>query len=184
MLIGLSPASPWQICPSIRSRSGTAGWSSLVAPTPSTRQPFRFWWICPDSALGGRRPDGQARSYGADIRLPGDQPRRSRTGHEEDRSHSEEGQGPAVEVEDSPLFQVVVEGNDPKRVSREAMAFAKAVSEYVVDRQESSGVLEGSAGAQPAWQSAPPVEVQSRDVEIAAILCSADPDRRRHGIRT
>ncbi len=77
----------------------------------------------------------------------------------------------AVEVEDSPLFQVIVEGNDPKRVSIEAMAFAKAVTDYVVDRQESSGVLEGSRLVlSPLGNSAPPVEVQSRDVEIAAIL--------------
>lgn len=77
----------------------------------------------------------------------------------------------AVEVEDSPLFQVVVEGNDPKRVSIEAMAFAKAVTAYVVDRQEASGVTEGSRLVlSPLGNAAPPVEVQSRDVEIAAIL--------------
>ncbi len=77
----------------------------------------------------------------------------------------------AVEVEDSPLFQVVVEGSDSKRVSREAVAFAEAVSEYVLERQQSSDILASSRLVlSPLGSAAPPVEVQSRDVEIAAIL--------------
>ena len=77
----------------------------------------------------------------------------------------------AVEVPDSPLFQVVVEGNDSQRVAREAVAYAQAVTDYVLERQESSDVLASSRLVlSPLGTAAPPLEVQSRDIEIAAIL--------------
>ena len=77
----------------------------------------------------------------------------------------------AIPVEASPLVQIVVEGKDSDLVAKTATALGQSVSEYVQEQQTASNVAAiDRLVLQPLGSPSPPVEVQSRAVETAAIL--------------
>jgi capsular polysaccharide biosynthesis protein len=77
----------------------------------------------------------------------------------------------ALPVEDSPLVQITVEGQDRELVAKAAEAFAQAVCDSVSQRQDDNKIpAEQRLVLRPLGSSSPPVEVRSRAIEVAAIL--------------
>ncbi len=77
----------------------------------------------------------------------------------------------AIPVQDSPLVQIVVEGKDQDLVAKTATALGAAVSDYVREQQAANDVASTDRLVlQPLGSPSPPVEVQSRALETAAIL--------------
>jgi capsular polysaccharide biosynthesis protein len=77
----------------------------------------------------------------------------------------------AEAVQDSPIVTVSVEGDDPALVARVAASIPQAFSDYVSKYQTANGVAgDVRLVLRPLGSYGPPTKVQSRTVEIAAVL--------------
>jgi hypothetical protein len=77
----------------------------------------------------------------------------------------------AIPVEESPVVQIVAEGKDARLVEKAAAAYAQALSDYVREYQDVHKVQpEVRVVLRPVGSSGPAAEMQSRAVEVAAIM--------------
>jgi len=77
----------------------------------------------------------------------------------------------AEPIEDSPVVQIVAEGRDPVLVVKAARAYARALSDYVTEYQDTNGILaDVRVVLRPVGATGAPVEIQSRAIEIAAVM--------------
>jgi len=77
----------------------------------------------------------------------------------------------AEPVEDSPVVQIVAEGRDPVLVVKAARTYARALSDYVTEYQDTNGILaDVRVVLRPVGATGAPVEIQSRAIEIAAVM--------------
>jgi hypothetical protein len=74
-------------------------------------------------------------------------------------------------VENSPIFQVVVEGNDPERVAEVAKTYTSEIIKYITQQQNTNNIPNASRlKVRALGRPSTPKKTASRDVEIAALL--------------